>query len=1358
MATVDAKSFLALEKSLSSRLVSAWAEISSPLVEEITDYIRKGDYASAIMVAEGIDLAPLVEQEKNYLRYITTASLLFGASRVTPDVKQASLSSVKMDSVVDSAVALLSRSIEYNVEDYIRSKLLAYISKASLDDEHTNYSPSDFVFKYSPDQPRHPAGTSEGGQFAKVNVSWRDPKPEWTQEMRDMWEQVKDLPSDSPDPTNQKFRSMVDDVRNREREWSKQMAVAVSMGEIPMKEAYAKGYFPGSHHADDVKPLPQVLFHVTTAYDKVVEGGLKSRDELNQQSGAGLGGGPSNTISFTTDKATAEGIHAGILFARDFAAGTVTPNDLVEWSRTGHEGSRSFFKHLNDPYGKATREDLFPGTDLTIPLYDTLHGTNTREFLKTMVKDGVVNAFGMSGRDWEGAKVTVIEDRGDTVLVQAKATSQQVQDRNESLFKRFMTHRESAGGPLDPLFFSSDLEGLAKIPKDQIRLLQFKPKPNTFGHATSGLSEWRVYTGATVELTEVIKAALVRKFNPYHEPAGSPKGGQFTWKRNVGFSYDKEKKTWLDVDGNPVSQEDHDRMKALAVPPAWTNVRLNPDPHGELQVVGIDSKGNEQPKYSPEHNQKSHAQIHARIRDLHKMMDRVKAKVSRDMDNESLSTQERDTAAVTHLLIKAAVRIGGEKGNTRHIPFGASTLQGQHMKIEGDKITLNFTGKSGVRINKTFEDAKLAGYLRGRKLVKGEAIFSTTKDRVNRYIKEITGDSYFSAKDFRTWNATGKALSVIKRLPIPKDAKSFKKLLSKVAKAVSKHLGNTPNVAIKYYIDPTVFKRWSVDRSWLLKGHAALASIAKVEQDDEDFYSILEDYFAYDPYSNYSDWRHTPTTFVDPDEESEGEETVDVKKFNPNHEPAGSPKGGQFAKATSGAGVPKHMWQEKNTASDLRRYRPSEKMWIKEAEAKQRAYEKSSEGRVGVKYDAVLEGEKVSEEMHRKFLGFGKLKEFVSREGSSMEAPDSPPQIKLGKMKSCFENASKVIMFNQFTEDDEKYKYCEGYVMLPTLPIPIHHAWLQDKDGKVVDPTLGWQPKASYIGIAYSKDDLFRSLRKNKTYGLFIGPDEMPTEFVKIAKDEDTLLFLHSSPTGVPVPEEVLKSLAYVAKAEIVRPFVSFANDISRDGYNMMQLISSLHTSRLSAYGFTVEANLTGVEKYAVSEQLDNRVCPICEIMHGKTFDVSDAQDLLQGALTTDNPDDLRTIQPWPKQDKDSVAAFRKLSSDDLVSRGWHLPPYHPYCRGILVKVDEVPRIEDTPSFQAAFGRPLAGVLATDALATTYGLQAAELLAIRELVAGKSGEEAIAAWNELKKTYEVSLLEDLLGVVEREVLAGNVYF
>jgi GNAT superfamily N-acetyltransferase len=205
-------------------------------------------------------------------------------------------------------------------------------------------------------------------------------------------------------------------------------------------------------------------------------------------------------------------------------------------------------------------------------------------------------------------------------------------------------------------------------------------------------------------------------------------------------------------------------------------------------------------------------------------------------------------------------------------------------------------------------------------------------------------------------------------------------------------------------------------------------------------------------------------------------------------------------------------------------------------------------------------------------------------------------------------------------------------------------------------------------------------------------------------------------------------------KLNLAQEFVSFR----KEGDKLLQMISGLHTSRVSAYGFTLEANATDVQRYAVSEQLDTKICPVCKIMHGKVFFVSDASKALDIILATDNPDDLRSLQPWPKKDKASLDALADMDDIDIIRSNWHIPPYHPYCRGILVPEDKVPTIEQTASWQAAFPLPL----------STNFTDADIKAAFPETF---SEAKVVDAWNKLVKRDPREVVELLTGVSFREI-------
>lgn len=207
-----------------------------------------------------------------------------------------------------------------------------------------------------------------------------------------------------------------------------------------------------------------------------------------------------------------------------------------------------------------------------------------------------------------------------------------------------------------------------------------------------------------------------------------------------------------------------------------------------------------------------------------------------------------------------------------------------------------------------------------------------------------------------------------------------------------------------------------------------------------------------------------------------------------------------------------------------------------------------------------------------------------------------------------------------------------------------------------------------------------------------------------------------------------------VAKAapSVLQPFSSFMDDA---GEAFMNIAASLHTSRVASYGFTAEASVLGLEEYQISEQLDPRTCPICRQMHGKKFRVEDARNFLNVVVRTTEPSDLKQLQPWPSQSKDSVAALKDMSAADMVARGWHVPPFHPRCRGLLTRVGRVPPLDDITE----------GKVAEKYLATPQDFKA-----LRMTVA----EEKIKVWNDTVGLPPAEVISRLTGMPLDEFLLG----
>lgn len=132
----------------------------------------------------------------------------------------------------------------------------------------------------------------------------------------------------------------------------------------------------------------------------------------------------------------------------------------------------------------------------------------------------------------------------------------------------------------------------------------------------------------------------------------------------------------------------------------------------------------------------------------------------------------------------------------------------------------------------------------------------------------------------------------------------------------------------------------------------------------------------------------------------------------------------------------------------------------------------------------------------------------------------------------------------------------------------------------------------------------------------------------------------------------------------------------SAQGAAYLELASNMHVSRLSSAGFLLEATSRGDGKYQINSVLDARVCPVCRKLHGQEFLVRDGVRQLASVFATTDPTALAALAPWPKRNKTGVARLSRMSNADLREARYTMPPFHPRCRCILVKVGEIPVIE----------------------------------------------------------------------------------
>jgi len=247
-------------------------------------------------------------------------------------------------------------------------------------------------------------------------------------------------------------------------------------------------------------------------------------------------------------------------------------------------------------------------------------------------------------------------------------------------------------------------------------------------------------------------------------------------------------------------------IKKLAIPPAWTAVRISSDPRAPLQATGTDAKGRTQYMYSDRHKKSQSAAKFRRIKALEKRFDLVTRRLERDMKGRDRVNREH--AQVAHLILDMGLRPGSEADRGDVQTYGATTLKGSHVKDNGKR--LEFIGKMGVPLDLPVDNPVLAQTLaeRARQAGADGQLFPNVSDASLRaYVRKIAGAD-FKTKDFRTLKGTKLANQLVEAAPVPTSKSAYKKAVRDVAEKVAKKLGNTAAIALQSYISPLIFAPW----------------------------------------------------------------------------------------------------------------------------------------------------------------------------------------------------------------------------------------------------------------------------------------------------------------------------------------------------------------------------------------------------------------------------------------------------------------------------------------------------------------------------------------------------------------------
>ncbi|HET9954227.1 MAG TPA: DNA topoisomerase IB, partial [Polyangiaceae bacterium] len=255
------------------------------------------------------------------------------------------------------------------------------------------------------------------------------------------------------------------------------------------------------------------------------------------------------------------------------------------------------------------------------------------------------------------------------------------------------------------------------------------------------------------------------------------------------------------------------RIRQLALPPAWKQVRISMRDDGHLQAIGIDAKGRKQYRYHPAWRQVRDLAKYDNIVRFVRALPRLRERLSQDLKQRALS-KTKVVAAVVSLMERTQLRVGNRRYAEQNGSYGLTTLRDEHARISGASLTLRFRGKSGKQFDVNLHDRRLAKIVRKCRDIPGQTLFqyfdedgqhhAVTSCDVNAYLQETMGHA-FTAKEFRTWAASSlAALHLASSLPFGSQT-AAKRMLVAAAKMVASELGNTPAICRKCYIHPGIF-------------------------------------------------------------------------------------------------------------------------------------------------------------------------------------------------------------------------------------------------------------------------------------------------------------------------------------------------------------------------------------------------------------------------------------------------------------------------------------------------------------------------------------------------------------------------
>jgi len=274
---------------------------------------------------------------------------------------------------------------------------------------------------------------------------------------------------------------------------------------------------------------------------------------------------------------------------------------------------------------------------------------------------------------------------------------------------------------------------------------------------------------------------------------------------------------YFDPDGERVTDRAAlNRIKSLAIPPAWTDVWISPRADGHIQATGRDAAGRKQYRYHPRWRTVRDDAKYGRMVAFGKTLPAIRKHVEHDLSLPDMP-REKVLATVVRLLETTLIRVGNDEYARANKHYGLTTMLNRHVKVEGSQINFRFRGKSGIKHDIDVDDRRLARAVKRTQELPGQRLFeyrdesgklqAVDSSDVNDYLAEITGED-FTSKDFRTWAGTVLAAIALQELPPFDTQAAARRNIVRAIESVAERLGNTPAVCRKCYVHPAVLEAY----------------------------------------------------------------------------------------------------------------------------------------------------------------------------------------------------------------------------------------------------------------------------------------------------------------------------------------------------------------------------------------------------------------------------------------------------------------------------------------------------------------------------------------------------------------------